>query len=136
MKKEFNQLEYIKEYNKKHYKAFQVSLPKEEWEELNYILKYYKISKPQFLRNSIMEFKKKKGLIGMFRAEKKYDHIVSSKIGELFTEEEVKDFIEEDISLNYSCDEELFNEYLNEKLEDLKNGRVEVGDLVFIKIEE
>ena len=72
----------------------------------------------------------------MFRAEKKYDHIVSSKIGELFTEEEIKDFIEEDIAKNYISDEELFDEYLNESLEDLKNGRVEVGDLVFTKIEE
>ena len=136
MKKEFNQLEYIKEYNRMHYKTFKISLSTEEWEELNYILTYYKISKPQFLRNSIMEFKKKKGLIGMFRAEKKYNHIISSKVGELFTEEEVKDFIEEEIAKNYSSDEELFNEYLNESLEDLKNGRVEVGDLVFIKIEE
>ena len=72
----------------------------------------------------------------MFRAEKKYDHIVSSKVGELFTEEEVKDFIEEEIAKNYISDEELFDEYLNESLEDLKNGRVEVGDLVFTKIEE
>ena len=55
----FNQLEYIKEYNKKHYKTFKVDLKIEELEELNKLLKKKKLTKAKFLRISIEELKKK-----------------------------------------------------------------------------
>lgn len=72
----------------------------------------------------------------MFRVEKKCDDINNNKVNKLFSEEEVKAFIKEEINKNYSYDEKLFNEFLKESLENLKNGRVELGDLIFIKIKE
>ena len=55
-KKEFNQLEYKMKYSKEHYKVFKVDLKKEEMEELN---EKHKLTKADFLRNSINELKKK-----------------------------------------------------------------------------
>lgn len=57
---EFNQLKYIQEYNKKHYKTFKVDLKIKEFEELEKILKKAKLTKAQFLRNAIQDFKKNK----------------------------------------------------------------------------
>lgn len=52
-KRDFNQLEYIKEYNKKHYKAFKVDLKKEELDNINNLLKENNMTKAEFLRLSI-----------------------------------------------------------------------------------
>lgn len=57
--KQFNQLEYQKEYNKEHYKTFKVDLKKEEFEELDKILKEKGLTKAQFLRNAIEQLLKK-----------------------------------------------------------------------------
>lgn len=59
-KKEFNQQQYIKEYNQKHYKTFKVELKKEEKEELDELLKSLNMSKAAFLRNAIKDLKRKK----------------------------------------------------------------------------
>lgn len=55
----FNQIKYIQEYNKEHYKTFKVDLKKQEFEELNKLLKEKKLTKAQFLRDSIDKLKKK-----------------------------------------------------------------------------
>lgn len=57
--KKFNKNDYDIEYHKKHYKAFKVDLKKEEMEELNNLLKKRKLTKADFLRQSIEELKKK-----------------------------------------------------------------------------
>jgi len=49
MQKKFNQKEYIKQYRKDHYKQFKVELKKQDFEELNKLLKKHKLSKPQFI---------------------------------------------------------------------------------------
>ena len=59
-KKEFNQNEYIREYNKKHYSYLKVQLKKEEKEELDQLLKELNISKPEFIRQCINLFKQGK----------------------------------------------------------------------------
>lgn len=56
-KKEFNQQQYIKEYNQAHYKTFKVELKKEEKEELDDLLKLHEIKKSTFLRTAINNFK-------------------------------------------------------------------------------
>ena len=53
----FNQLKYIQEYNKEHYKTFKVDLKTKEFEELEKILKKAKLTKAEFLRQSIKEYK-------------------------------------------------------------------------------
>ena len=58
MKEKFNQLKYIQNYNKDHYKTFKVDLKKEELEELNQLLKEKSLSKAAFLRSAIEELKK------------------------------------------------------------------------------
>ena len=55
--KEFNQSKYIQEYNKEHYKTFKVDLKTKEFEELEMILKKAKLTKAEFLRQSIIEYK-------------------------------------------------------------------------------
>lgn len=59
MKDKFNQKEYIKEYNKTHYKTFKVDLKNEEMDELNILLKEEKLTKSQFLRDAIKKLKNK-----------------------------------------------------------------------------
>ena len=56
---QFNQQKYIQEYNKTHYKTFKVDLKVEEMDELNNLLKKHKLTKAQFLRNSINKLKKR-----------------------------------------------------------------------------
>ena len=56
---EFNQQKYIQEYNKKHYKTFKVDLKKEEFDELNELLKEKNLTKAKFLRYAIDKLKKK-----------------------------------------------------------------------------
>lgn len=55
----FNQSKYIQEYNKEHYKTFKVDLKIKEFEELEKILKKAQLTKAQFLRNAIQNFKQK-----------------------------------------------------------------------------
>lgn len=50
---EFNQLDYIREYNKEHYKTFKVNLKSKELDDLNKLLKKHNLTKAQFLRNAI-----------------------------------------------------------------------------------
>lgn len=59
-KKEFNQQQYIKEYNQAHYKTFKVELKKEEKEELDELLKKFDMTKATFLREAIKNLKEKK----------------------------------------------------------------------------
>lgn len=54
---EFNQKEYIKNYNKENYSTFKVDLKKDEKEELDNLLKMLNIKKSDFLRKSIENFK-------------------------------------------------------------------------------
>lgn len=49
----FNQTKYIQQYNKEHYRTFKVDLKKDEWEQLDKILKEKGITKAQFLREAI-----------------------------------------------------------------------------------
>lgn len=55
---EFNQKQYIIDYNKEHYKPFKVDLKVEELEELEKLLKAKGITKAQFLRKAIQKLKK------------------------------------------------------------------------------
>lgn len=59
-KKEFNQTEYIKEYIKKNYKKFACDIKKEEWENIDELLKEKKMNKPEFVRWAYSELKKNK----------------------------------------------------------------------------
>ena len=56
----FNQMKYIKEYNKDHYKTFKVDLKKDEWEEIDSLLKEKGITKAQFIRDAIERLKEQK----------------------------------------------------------------------------
>ena len=53
--KEFNQKEYIQQYQKEHYSIFKVKLKKEEKEELNELLNKVGLNQAQFLRNAIQK---------------------------------------------------------------------------------
>lgn len=59
-KKEFNQKEYIIQYKKEHYSTFKVDLLKDEKKALDKILKNENMTKTDFLRKSIIEFKKER----------------------------------------------------------------------------
>lgn len=59
-KKEFNQLEYIKKYNKEHYADLKIRIKKEEKEELDNLLIKHDLSKPAFIRWAIKELAQKK----------------------------------------------------------------------------
>lgn len=77
---EFNQKEYIKNYNKENYSTFKVDLKKEEKEELDDLFKKLNIKKSDFLRKSIENFKEeikmKKYYVktGTFNCVKKGNH--------------------------------------------------------------
>lgn len=58
--KEFNQLEYIKEYNKQHYKDFKAKLKKEDYEEIEKIRKQTKLNKTQFIKETAIFYKENK----------------------------------------------------------------------------
>lgn len=49
MKKEFNQLEYIKNYDKEHYGKFSAKLKKEELKEINQFLAENNMNKREFI---------------------------------------------------------------------------------------
>lgn len=49
MKKEFNQKEYIKEYQKENYKQFKTKLKPDEMEEVNHFLKDNNMNKREFV---------------------------------------------------------------------------------------
>ena len=50
-----NNLEYINEYNREHYRQFKAVIKPDEMEKLEKKLKELKMSKAQFLRNAIRE---------------------------------------------------------------------------------
>ena len=50
MEKEFNQQEYIKEYNKSNYKKISIYLKSDEFEELNKLLKENNLSKNELFK--------------------------------------------------------------------------------------
>lgn len=56
--KEFNQIKYIQQYNKEHYKTFKVNLKIKEYDELDKILKKKNLTKADFLKKAIEEIKK------------------------------------------------------------------------------
>ena len=58
--KQFNQTDYIREYNKSHYSNLKITLKKEEKEELDQLLKENGWTKPQFIRIAIEALKKGK----------------------------------------------------------------------------
>lgn len=60
MKKEFDQLEYIKQYNKENYIRFAVDLRKEYIDRIDKITKQHKISRAEFVRQSIDNFEKRR----------------------------------------------------------------------------
>lgn len=53
----FNQVKYIQQYNKEHYKTFKVDLKQEEMQELETMLTSLHLTKAQFLRNAIKSLK-------------------------------------------------------------------------------
>lgn len=55
----FNQKEYIKAYKKEHIKQFKVDLNITEYNELNELLKAHNLQKVQFVRNAMIDLKKK-----------------------------------------------------------------------------
>ena len=57
---EFNQVRYINQYAREHYSRFHVDLLKDDKEELDKMLKEDGITKADFLRNAIEEYKKKR----------------------------------------------------------------------------
>lgn len=56
----FDSNKYKQEYGKEKYARFLVDLPKKEKEEFDRILKENHLSKAEFLRQAIKDFKKKK----------------------------------------------------------------------------
>ena len=60
--KQFNQTDYIREYNKSHYSNLKITLKKEEKEELDQLLKENGWTKPQFIRIAINTLKKGKDI--------------------------------------------------------------------------
>lgn len=85
---EFNQQEYINNFNKAKYTQFSVRLSKHEKEELDLSLKAYNISNAEFLRNSIKNFKEKLKtkkfyvISGTFYCENKGDWIYGGDVVE------------------------------------------------------
>lgn len=57
MKEKFNQKQYIRNFNKTHYKTFKVDLKLEEYEELENLLNKENMSKATFLRLAIEQLK-------------------------------------------------------------------------------
>lgn len=56
----FNQSKYIQEYRKENKKQFNVDLNKEEFEELDKLLKEKGMTKVEFVRQAIERLKEKK----------------------------------------------------------------------------
>ena len=88
----FNKREYDDEYAKKHLSQFKVNLKKEEKKKLDEILNEQNISKTEFLRESIFNFKKERGIM-----MNKYDVANFLKAKEV----EKKDYFEEDFAAGH-----------------------------------
>lgn len=69
MEKEFNQLEYIKNYDKEHYGKFGAKLKKEELDEVNQFLKDNNMNKRELVLFG-MNLLKRKGMMKMLKVEK------------------------------------------------------------------
>lgn len=74
MEKEFNQLEYIKNYDKEHYGKFGAKLKKEELDEVNQFLKDNNMNKRELVLFG-MNLLKRKGMMKMLKVEKIEDLI-------------------------------------------------------------
>lgn len=69
MKKEFNQLEYIRNYDKEHYGKFSAKLKKEELENVNLFLKENNMNKRELVLFAI-NLLKRKGMMKIAKIEK------------------------------------------------------------------
>lgn len=69
MKKEFNQKEYIKEYQRENYKQFKTKLKPDEMEEVNQFLKDNNMNKRELIMFG-MSLLKRKGMMKMLKVEK------------------------------------------------------------------
>ena len=69
MEKEFNQKEYIKEYQKENYKQFKTKLKPDEMEEVNEFLEKNNMNKREFILKSMMLLKRK-DLMKVIKVEK------------------------------------------------------------------
>lgn len=58
-KKSKNNIKYINEYNKSHYKQLKVQLQPEEYKVLEQELNRLKLTKIQFIRDAIQDLKNK-----------------------------------------------------------------------------
>lgn len=70
MEKEFNQKEYIKEYQKENYKQFKTKLKPNEMEEVNQFLKDNNMNKREFVKNAyktLMLKKEVKNIVSRFQ---------------------------------------------------------------------
>ena len=99
----FNQAKYNQEYNKKHYSTFKVDLAKEEKEKLDELLKKEKITKAEFLRQSIYEFKKGRNIM-----MNKFDVINFLKMNAV---EEQENFKEDFATGHYSTQDTKLEKY-------------------------
>ena len=69
MEKEFNQKEYIKEYQRENYKQFKTKLKPDEMEEVNQFLKDNNMNKRELIMFG-MSLLKRKGMMKMLKVEK------------------------------------------------------------------
>lgn len=119
---EFNQSKYIQQYIKEHKKRFACDLNKEEFEELEKILKEKGLKKVEFLRNSIENLKKERG--------DNMENVIENLIN--YVKEEIKNEIENLEELkkeqghNKFEGESIYNN-IDEAIEDLKRMQ-ETGD--------
>ena len=70
MEKEFNQKEYIKEYQKENYKQFKTKLKPNEMEKINDFLKENNMNKREFVKNAyktLMLEKEIKNIVSKFQ---------------------------------------------------------------------
>lgn len=80
MEKEFNQLEYIKAYDKNHYSKFSAKLKKEELEEINQFLKENNMNKREFILKAykILELKiEVKKIISKYHCSTEFPKVVN-----------------------------------------------------------
>lgn len=120
--KEFNQKKYIQEYNKEHYKPFNVRLKKDEYEKLEELLKEKNLSKPDFLRKAIENLEKERGENMENVIENLRDYVKEEIKNEIDNLEELK----KEQGHNNFEGESVYNN-IDEAIEDLKRMQ-ETGD--------
>lgn len=107
---EFNQSKYIQQYIKEHKKRFACDLNKEEFEELEKLLKEKGLKKVEFLRNSIENLKKERG---DNMKNKRYKELIDKNKLRKEIEPEIKDliFYSKNIVEEYELDDISSNSY-------------------------